>query len=102
MLQKFQEDPRIVYCRALLEKGASVTCVEDGLPTWVAEVRTLHDLHIHRHCTLNINLCWLCLTQACTCQEHFCTRITVQHSSAALSQQPGCAGLHGMQNVLKW
>ena len=37
-MQKFQDDPKIVYCRALLEKGASVTCVEDGLPTWVAEV----------------------------------------------------------------
>ncbi len=38
-MQKFQDDPKIVYCRALLEKGAHVTCVEDGLPTWVAEVR---------------------------------------------------------------
>ena len=37
-MQKFQDDPKIVYCRALLEKGAHVTCVEDGLPTWVAEV----------------------------------------------------------------
>ena len=37
-MQKFQDDPKIVYCRALLEKGANVTCVEDGLPTWVAEV----------------------------------------------------------------
>lgn len=27
-----------MYCRALQEKGAHVTCVEDGLPTWVAEV----------------------------------------------------------------
>jgi hypothetical protein len=37
--QKFQEDPQVVYCRTLVEKGAKVTCVEDGLPTWVAEVR---------------------------------------------------------------
>ena len=38
MSQKFQGDPKIVYCRALSEKRAHVTCVEDGLPTWVAEV----------------------------------------------------------------
>ncbi|CAL5224156.1 g6793 [Coccomyxa viridis] len=37
-VDKFQGDPKIVYCRALQEKGAHVTSVEDGLPTWVAEV----------------------------------------------------------------
>ncbi len=37
-VQKFQGDPKIVYCRALQEKGANVVCVDDGLPTWVAEV----------------------------------------------------------------
>ena len=29
----------MVYCRACAAKGSKVTCVEDGLPTWVAEVR---------------------------------------------------------------
>ena len=37
--QKFQDDPQVVYCRALAEKGSKVVCVEDGLPTWVAEAR---------------------------------------------------------------
>ena len=40
-VQKFQVDPKIVYCRALQEKGANVVCVDDGLPTWVAEVGAL-------------------------------------------------------------
>ena len=40
-VQKFQGDPKIVYCRALQEKGANVVCVDDGLPTWVAEVGAL-------------------------------------------------------------
>lgn len=37
-MQKFQDDPHVVYARAIVEKGAKVVCVEDGLPTWVAEV----------------------------------------------------------------
>ena len=40
--QKFQDDPQVVYCRALAAKGSKVTSVEDGLPTWVAEVRIGH------------------------------------------------------------
>ena len=38
-VQKFQDDPQVVYCRAIAAKGTKVTSVEDGLPTWVAEVR---------------------------------------------------------------
>lgn len=38
VMQKFQDDPHVVYARAIVEKGAKVVCVEDGLPTWVAEV----------------------------------------------------------------
>jgi len=38
-MQKFQDDPHVVYARAIVEKGSKVVCVEDGLPTWVAEVR---------------------------------------------------------------
>jgi hypothetical protein len=34
----------VVYCRALAEKGSKVVCVDDGLPTWVAEARSLHML----------------------------------------------------------
>lgn len=37
-IDKFQGDPKIVYCRALQEKGTNVVCVDDGLPTWVAEI----------------------------------------------------------------
>ena len=36
--QKFQDDPHVVYARSIVEEGAKVVCVEDGLPTWVAEV----------------------------------------------------------------
>lgn len=39
VMQKFQDDPHVVYARAIVEKGSKVVCVEDGLPTWVAEVR---------------------------------------------------------------
>lgn len=46
-VQKFQGDPKIVYCRALQEKGTNVVCVDDGLPTWVAEVGTLA---LHHDC----------------------------------------------------
>ena len=46
--QKFQDDPQVVYCRALAEKGSKVVCVEDGLPTWVAEARLLStNLAVH-------------------------------------------------------
>ncbi|KAK9918865.1 hypothetical protein WJX75_007641 [Coccomyxa subellipsoidea] len=37
-VDKFQDDPHVVYARAIVEKGAKVVCVEDGLPTWVAEL----------------------------------------------------------------
>ncbi len=38
MLQDWQSHPDVLYARALVQKGQKVTCVTDGMPTWVCEL----------------------------------------------------------------
>ena len=37
-LQKYEEHPDVLYARPLVAVGEKVTAVEDGMPTWVAEL----------------------------------------------------------------
>ena len=37
-LQEWEDDPDVLYARPLVAVGEKVTCVEDGMPTWVAEL----------------------------------------------------------------
>jgi hypothetical protein len=36
--QDWEEHPDVIYARPLVSVGEKVICVEDGLPTWVAEI----------------------------------------------------------------
>ena len=38
MLQEWDGQEDVVYSRVLVKAGEPVTCVQDGLPTWVSEV----------------------------------------------------------------
>lgn len=38
VLQDWQNHPDVLYARALVQKGQKVTCVTDGMPTWVCEL----------------------------------------------------------------
>ncbi|KAA6416926.1 MAG: glutathione synthetase ATP-binding domain [Trebouxia sp. A1-2] len=37
-LKDWQNHPDVLYARALVQKGQKVTCVTDGMPTWVCEL----------------------------------------------------------------
>jgi len=37
-MDKWAEHPDVLYARALVAPGDRVTCVDDGMPTWVAEL----------------------------------------------------------------
>ena len=37
-LQEWGDREDVIYARPLVQSQETVTCVEDGLPTWVAEV----------------------------------------------------------------
>ena len=37
-LQKYEAHPDVLYARPLVAAGEKVTAVEDGMPTWVAEL----------------------------------------------------------------
>ena len=75
-MQKFQDDPHVVYARSLVEKGAKVVCVEDGLPTWVAEVSPCVELYESCQVLQKTNSRTLasaeCVIQACLNQGQFC------------------------------
>lgn len=38
MLQEWQDDKDVVYCRPLVEPEERVVAIEDGMPTWIYEV----------------------------------------------------------------
>ncbi len=37
-LDKWKDHPNVMYARPLVQPGHKCVCVEDGLPTWVAEL----------------------------------------------------------------
>ena len=37
-LEKWATHPDVLYARPLVAPGSKVTCVDDGLPTWVCEI----------------------------------------------------------------
>ncbi|KFM27308.1 Carnosine synthase 1 [Auxenochlorella protothecoides] len=41
-LDKYDVMKDVLYVRPLVEAGAKVTCVEDGMPTWVCEIMVQH------------------------------------------------------------
>ena len=86
-MQKFQGDPKIVYCRALQEIGAHVTCVEDGLPTWVAEV-IIHIVSFAAACA-GTQLCLMptCQQEGLPAGQHI-KRVALRHQPAKVIYYP--------------
>ena len=41
-MEKYNDMPGVLYVRPLVEAGAKVVCVDDGMPTWVCEIMVQH------------------------------------------------------------
>ena len=37
-LDKWQDNPDVLYARPIVQAGAKCDCVKDGLPTWICEL----------------------------------------------------------------
>ena len=37
-LDKWQDNPDVLYARPIVQAGAKCVCVKDGLPTWICEL----------------------------------------------------------------